>query len=143
MAAPDLLDDPRIVWTEDVLRFGDTDKNGHINNSVFPVLCESGRVNLFRTKLDPTLPPDIFFVIARLAIDFRTELHYPGRVRTGTWVTRMGTSSIGLSQAIVSGERVAADAEAVCVLMDGETRRPKPFPEEMREAAKAFWRPAG
>ena len=52
----DLLADPRVVWTEDVLRFGDTDANGHINNALFATLCESGRVNLFRTRFDPTLP---------------------------------------------------------------------------------------
>ena len=39
----DLLADPRVVWTEDVLRFGDTDANGHINNALFATLCESGR----------------------------------------------------------------------------------------------------
>ena len=56
-----LLADPRVVWTEDVLRFGDTDANGHINNALFATLCESGRVNLFRTRFDPTLPANRFF----------------------------------------------------------------------------------
>src|SRR4028118_2332068 len=60
-----LLRDPRVVWVEDVLRFRDTDKNGHINNSVFSVLCESGRVNLFGLKFDPLLRPGTFYVIAR------------------------------------------------------------------------------
>jgi acyl-CoA thioester hydrolase len=136
-----LLDDPRIVWTEDVLRFADTDANGHINNTLFSVLCESGRVSMFRTRFDPTLPPDRFFVIARLAIDFRAELFYPGKVRTGTWLTRLGRSSVSLAQTIVGGERLAAEAEAVCVLMDGATRRPMPFPDETRAALESMLRP--
>jgi acyl-CoA thioester hydrolase len=139
--ADTLLQDPRVVWTEDVLRFGDTDTNGHINNSVFSVLCESGRVNLFGLKFDPVLRPGTFFVIARLVIDFRAELHYPGRVTTATWVSRVGRSSMGLKQAIHSEGGLAADSEAVCVLMDAATRRPSPFPDAMRRIADDMLRP--
>jgi acyl-CoA thioester hydrolase len=137
-----LLDDPRVSWTEDVLRFGDTDAIGHVNNSVFSVLCESGRVNLFRTRIDPTLPKGRYFVIAHLAIDFRAELHYPGRVRTATWLTRLGRSSISLEQVIVSGEAIAARAKGVCVLMDRATRRPAPFGDETRRLAEGLVRDA-
>lgn len=136
-----LLADPRVVWVEDVLRFRDTDKNGHVNNSVFSVLCESGRVNLFGLKFDPLLRPGTFYVIARLVIDFRAELHYPGRVNTATWLNRVGRSSMGLKQAIVSEAGVAAESEAVCVLMDGATRRPTPLPVEMRRVAEEMVRP--
>ncbi|MFL5121161.1 MAG: acyl-CoA thioesterase [Microvirga sp.] len=135
------LDDPRVVWTEDVLRFADTDANGHINNTLFSVLCESGRVNMFRSRFDPTLPKNRFFVIARLAIDFRAELNFPGRVRTGTWLTRLGRTSVGLSQVILHADAVAAEAEAVCVLMDGATRRPMPFPDATRKALEGMLRP--
>jgi len=143
MSPADLLADPRIVWTEDILRFGDTDLIGHVNNSVFSVLCESGRVRLFREKLNPTLAQGQYFVIARLAIDFRTELHYPGRVRTGTWLTRIGRSSLGVRQAILDGETVAGEAEGVCVLIDGATRRPTPFLDATRLAAEALLRSEG
>ena len=81
-------------------------------------------------------------MIARLAIDFRAELFYPGSVRTGTWLTRLGRSSVGLAQAIVAGDRLAAEAEAVCVLMDGATRRPMPFPDATRQALEAMLPPA-
>jgi acyl-CoA thioester hydrolase len=137
-----LLGDPRVIWTEDVLRFGDTDAIGHVNNSVFSVLCESGRVNLFRTRIDPTLPKGRYFVIAHLAIDFLAELHYPGRVRTGTWLTRLGRSSVALEQVIVSGEAIAARAKGVCVLMDRATRRPTPFGSETRKLAEGLVRNA-
>ena len=139
---PGLLEDPPVIWTEDVLRFGDTDAIGHVNNSVFSVLCESGRVNLFRTRIDPTLPKGRYFVIAHLAIDFLAELHYPGRVRTGTWLARLGRSSMSLEQVIVSGETLAARAKGVCVLMDRATRRPTPFSDETRKLAEGLVRGA-
>jgi acyl-CoA thioester hydrolase len=134
------LRDPRVLWTEDVLRFADTDAIGHINNTTFSVLCESGRVHLLETRINPTLPTGVFFVIARLAIDFRAELHYPGAVRTGTWIARIGRSSLVLEQMIMSEGRLAATSEAVCVLMDGATRRPVVFPEESRRAIEALLR---
>ena len=79
--------DLRVTWTTDVLRFGDTDMLGHVNNAVFATLCESGRVDFYRKRLDDALPLGAFWVIVRLVIDFRAELHYPGEVRTGTWPT--------------------------------------------------------
>jgi acyl-CoA thioester hydrolase len=138
-----LTDDPRVLWTEDVLRFGDTDAIGHINNTVFSVLCESGRVHLFRSKLNPTLDPGQYFVIARLAIDFRAELHYPGRVSTGTWIERLGRTSLTVRQAILAEDAVAGEAEGVCVLIDGASRRPAPLPDATRRVAESLLRPEG
>jgi acyl-CoA thioester hydrolase len=135
-----LLADPRVIWTADVLRFGDTDMNGHINNAVFAVFCESGRVNLFRTRLDATLPRDRYWVIAHLSIDFARELYYPGEVRTGTWVDKLGRTSITLAQAIIVNDAIVARATSVCVLMDRETRRPMPFDDATRESAERLLR---
>ena len=137
-----LEDDPRIAWVTDVLRFGDTDAFGHINNSVFSVLCESGRVHLFASRLRPTLPPGTIFSIARLTINFRAELHYPGEVRTGTWFTRLGRTSVTVEQVLVSNNQVAATAEGVCVLVDGATRRPTPWPDATRRVVEDMLRPA-
>lgn len=134
--------DDKVHWAEDVLRYADTDANGHVNNTVFSVLCESGRVGLFAAHLTPLLDPGAFFVVARLAIDFRAELHYPGTARTATWVETVGRSSIRFGQEIVSAGAVAARAESVCVLMDRATRRSTPLPARVRAAAEALLRPA-
>jgi acyl-CoA thioester hydrolase len=134
------LSDPRVLWTEDILRFADTDALGHINNTTFSVLCESGRVHLLASRINPTLPAGVFFVIARLAIDFLAELHYPGAARTGTWITRIGRSSLAVAQIILSGGQLAATSEAVCVLMDSTTRRPAPLSDQARRAAEALLR---
>jgi len=111
----DLTLDARVQWADDILRYGDTDANGHVNNAVFSVLCESGRVDLFRRHFTPHIAPGTLWVIARLTIEFRAELHYPGTARTGTWLTRIGRSSLDLEQVIVSEGAVAATASAICV----------------------------
>lgn len=133
-----------VLWTEDVLRFRDTDANGHVNNATFAQLCESGRVRLFQEHFVPLLTgrPRVFFVIARFTIDYRAELHFPGRTRTAVWVAAVGRSSLTIGQAIHRDDgRLAAEASAVCVLMNAETRRATGLPEAVREAARALVHP--
>lgn len=127
--------DARVVWTEDVLRFGDTDANGHVNNAAFAVFCESGRVNILYGLLASEREPDHIFVVARLNLVFRAELHYPGRVRCGTWLGTLGRSSLTFGQVLLDGgDRPAATAESVTVLMDRATRRSTPIAGRLREA---------
>ena len=137
-ADPDLAAlraDARVAWTEDVLRFGDTDANGHVNNAAFAVFCESGRVNILHTRLRAVQEAGGFFAIARLVIEFRAELRYPGRVRCGTWVSAIGRTSVGFAQVLLDDDgRLAATSEAVTVALDGATRRPMPLgAETLRE----------
>ncbi len=133
--------DERVVWTTDVLRYGDTDANGHINNSTYSVLCESGRVHLFESRLVPAMPGGHFFVIVRLAIEFKAELFYPGGVRTATWVSKVGRTSLTVEQALFSDGTLAATSEGVCVVMDAATRRPTPIPDAARAVAEGLLRP--
>ena len=140
---------PQAVWSEDVLRFNDTDALGHVNNAVFATLAESGRMRVFREHLDAHLAPGAFWVIARLVIEFRAELLYPGRVRVATWVSRIGRTSLTLAQGLVAADASAAAGppaatmEGICVLLDGATRRPLPLPEGARRAAARLLPEAG
>lgn len=114
----------------DKLRYGDTDRQGHINNAVFSTLLETGRVEVLHDPAHSLTPPGSGFVIVRLALDFRRELHWPGTVSIGTRVAAIGRSSVTFEQAIFQDERCAATAETVVVLMDEATRRSRPLPQE-------------
>lgn len=146
MAAPAidiaaLETDPRVIWNEDTIRFSDTDMNGHVNNAAFAVFCESGRVNLLRGRLGPTREAGRYFVLARVTIEFRSELHYPGIVRIATWIRSVGRTSVGFGQALFGGDgRLAATSEAVTVSMDGVTRRPAPLADATRAVATELLR---
>lgn len=120
------------------LRYADTDRQGHVNNAVFSVLFEAGRVHLLRQPGRPLAPEGCEYVIARLAIDFRRELFWPGEVMVGTGVARLGRSSFTLRQAIFDGDHAAAEAESVLVLTDRASRRSTPIPEALRAALRAF-----
>jgi acyl-CoA thioester hydrolase len=110
------------IWTYDKLRYNDTDRQGHVNNAVFATFCETGRVAfLYDEKLN-LAAPGCEFVVARLAIDFRAELYFPGKVDIGTRVLRTGRSSFVFGQGVFKDDLCVATAESVGVQMNKETR---------------------
>lgn len=125
---PQLSDFPH--HTADIVRFGDLDPQGHVNNAVFATYFESGRVALFR---DPDLGIGVdnaTYVLVRQEIDFLRELHWPADVVIGTGLAARGRSSFTLAQAVFAGENCAAAARATMVMLDATTRRPRPLPPE-------------
>ena len=119
-------------WARDVLRYADTDRQGHVNNAVFATFLESGRVAILYNPKRPLAPKGASFVIARLVLDFRTEIHWPNEVAIGTTVTRLGNSSVTFGQGIFVNDVCAAVAETIIVLMDETTRKSRPLPIETR-----------
>jgi len=115
----------------DKLRYGDTDRQGHINNAVFTTMLETGRVEvLLGGNGGLILPPGSAFVIVKLSMEFRAEIHWPGRVDIGTRVKAIGRSSATFEQAIFQDGRLAATAETVIVQMNEGTRRSEPLAPE-------------
>lgn len=120
-------------WTRDILRYADTDRQGHVNNAVFATFLESGRVSILYDPKKPLAPEGSSFVIARLALDFRAEMRWPNEVAIGTMVTRLGQSSLTFGQGLFVDGNCVAVAETVIVLMDERTRKSRPLPELTRE----------
>ncbi|HEY0832387.1 MAG TPA: thioesterase family protein [Azospirillum sp.] len=120
------------AWTTEKLRYCDTDRQGHVNNAVFSEMCEAGRVAFLFEPGAPSAPPGCAFVIARLELDFLGEMNWPGTVDVGTAVLSVGRSSFRLGQGIFSNGACAGTAETVIVLMDEETRRSAPLPDDLR-----------
>src|SRR3954452_19484228 len=86
--------------TRDVIRYGDLDPQGHVNNTVFATYFETGRVMLLREPRNILNPPGATSVLARLDIRFLREMHWPGEVTIATATTRTGRSSYTFLQAI-------------------------------------------
>ena len=125
-------------WCEERARYGDTDRQGHVNNAVFATFCESGRVGLFHSQETPFAPPGTEFVIARLTLDFRAEILWRERIEIGTVVLGLGRSSFTLGQGLFRGDVCVATAESILVLMDLETRRATPLPPRLRARLAAL-----
>jgi acyl-CoA thioester hydrolase len=134
--APRLADYP--ARTLEKLRFADTDRHGHITNSVFAVCCQNARMELLYDPCRIPIPCNTQFVIARFLLEFRAEMHWPGTVEIGTRIDRIGRSSIRLGQALFLAEQCVAVSESVVVLMDAATRRATCLPGETVAALQAI-----
>jgi YbgC/YbaW family acyl-CoA thioester hydrolase len=115
--------------TFDKLRFGDTDRQGHVNNAVFATLLESGRVEMLYGGPTALSDPGCAFVIARLELDFIDEMMWPGHIDIGTRVHSIGRSSVRLEQALFQDSRLMAWSESVVVQVNQETRKPQALSE--------------
>lgn len=113
--------------TSDKLRYADTDRQGHVNNAVFATFLETGRVEVLYDPEAPLAEPGSAFVIARLTLDFHSEIRWPGMVGIGTRVASIGRSSVTLAQGLFQDGRCVATAETVIVQMDEATRRSRPL----------------
>jgi len=129
------------VTSVEKLRYADTDRQGHITNTVFAVCCQNARMELLCDSRRVPVPHNTQFVIAKLVLEFRAEMHWPGIVEIGTRVERVGRSSVTLAQALFMDERCVATAESVVALMDTTTRRSALLPEETADALRSIARP--
>ena len=116
--------------TVETIRFGDLDRQNHVNNAVFSTFLESGRVIILYGEEHGLTVPGTSFVLARISIDFLGEMHWPGEVEIGTAVSLVGNSSICLDQALFVDGVCVATAENTLVLVDKATRKPRPFAPE-------------
>jgi acyl-CoA thioester hydrolase len=136
----DLADYP--LRTYDKIRYGDTDRQGHVNNAVFATFLESGRVEILYDAGNVLADPGCAFVIAQLVLNFRAEVTWPGRIEIGTRVAAVGRSSLKLEQALFQSGRCVATADTTIVQMDETTRRSSPLSAGAVERLSALKPPA-
>ena len=122
-------------FTPVTIRFCDTDKMGHVNNCAITTFIEAGRCDfvygLIAAAGDAAAHVD--FILARIVVDFRRELHYPGTVEIGTRLTRIGGKSLTSGYGVFMGSTCYATAECVNVFFDPRERRSMSPPPALRE----------
>jgi acyl-CoA thioester hydrolase len=125
--APRLAEYPHRV--PEIIRFGDLDPQGHVNQAVFLTYFESGRVAMFRNPDLSIGVPGATFVMVRMEVDYIKELRWPGSLEIGTGLAALGRSSFKVAQAIFHDGSCAAAGDATLVCMDLKTRRSMPLPQ--------------
>ncbi|MDA9391217.1 hypothetical protein WN73_11055 [Bradyrhizobium sp. CCBAU 45394] len=119
--------------SDEKLRYADTDRLGHINNTVFAMLFETGYVELLYGDRAPKIEGQSLFRISRLAIELVGETVWPGEVKIGTRVREIADSSVELEQAMFQEDRCVATAKCAVVLFDKATSRPCSLSPTMRQ----------
>lgn len=139
-----LRSDQGVFWTREIIRFSDTDQNGHVNNDFCASISQNGRIGLLCEVAPPYVETEQFFVLASLKIDYLVELNYPGEVTVATWVRKLGRTSVAMTQLIFAeGSIQAARVHTVCVLLDRRARCAVELDENLRLALARFIRRQG
>ncbi len=107
------------------VRFRDCDAMGHVNNAVYSTYLEESRIGVLGGLGG--------FILARVELDFRSELRAGENVEVRTRCSRIGTKSFELEHVISANGRVVADARSVLVSYDYERGESVPVPDELRE----------
>lgn len=124
-------------FTPVTIRFSDQDSMGHVNNVSFAAYVEAARTMLIGGLLADFDHPGLDFILARVVIDYRRELHYPGTVDVGARLTRLGRKSLTSGYGIFLGDQCVATAESVNVFYDMNTRTSVAPPADVRAALEA------
>lgn len=128
----DLTDEAAFAhWVTDTVRFSDQDAVGHVNNVAIAAYVETGRVGFGRDLVVGTDTASASaFILARLAIDYRAQAHWPGQIRVGTRLLRTGRTSFTLGHGVFKDGSCIATAECVLVhVLDGASA---PLPDTLR-----------
>jgi acyl-CoA thioester hydrolase len=113
----------------DRVRFRDCDAMGHVNNAVFSTYLEESRIGV--------LGGLNAFILARVEIDFRSELRMGEEVEVATRCSRIGTKSFDLEHVISADGRVVAEARSVLVGYDYGAAQSVPLSDDLRRRLAA------
>lgn len=154
MSEPSGAGAPLVHATPVPVRFGDTDRFGHVNNAAYATYVETARIALI-TSLGYPLGG---MILAHLAIDYRRQLHVGDPLVVLSRVASIGRTSIRLMHALVrpddarlahgpgrdvalaeapTGDRIA-DVASVIVAFDYAADRPVPVPGSLRAALAPY-----
>ncbi len=121
-------------FTPVTLRFSDQDNMGHVNNVAFAAYIEAARTMLIQGLLNQLNHPDLDFILARVVIDYKRELHYPGTVDVGARLIKLGSKSLTSGYGVFLGNTCVATAESVNVFYDMAMRKSVVPPEDVKLA---------
>ena len=117
------------------IRWRDIDAYGHVNNAVYLNYLEEARDAWVQKVLGPVA--DTWdFVLARVAIDFRSELKQDdGAVLVRCRLDSLGRSSVRTREEVLKLDgSISAEAVSVIVPRDARTGRSRPLADEERAA---------
>ena len=110
-------------------RWSDCDPLGHVNNAAYSTFLEQARVAMLGDLGG--------FILARVEIDFRSEMQPGEDVEIGSRCSRVGTKSFELEHELRVDGRLVAEAKSVLVGYDYEKGESVPVPAELKERLTA------
>lgn len=132
------LTDPQTYrhWNTVSIRYADEDRMGHVNNAAYGIWIEVARVSLIARYLAAG-PEWLDTVLASVTINFLKETRFPGDVRVGAKLLRIGNSSFRSGYGVFRDDACLATAECTNVYFDTRSRTSTAPTEAVRKAMDA------
>jgi acyl-CoA thioester hydrolase len=136
-----LKDYPIVVHV--VVRWGDMDSLGHVNNTLYLQYFETARIEyLVALGMDPPGPTwqEYGLILASVDCRFKVPVTYPDTLSVATRVSALGDDRVLMEHAAFSHklDRVAAEGDAVVVSYDYVAGRRTSLLPEIRDAILAL-----
>ena len=122
------------------VRWGDSDRLGHVNNVLYAEYAQEARVQFFRDCIIGAGAPPTPMVVRKMTFDYlRPVTDETAPITVEIAIPHVGTSSFVVHQLMRdrNGE-VCVRAEGVMVGFDPETEKSVPLPERTRELLKEY-----
>jgi acyl-CoA thioester hydrolase len=121
------------------IRWRDLDAYNHVNNAVYLTYLEEARDEWLERALGQD-GAAWGYVLARVAVDFRRELRQDDdEVVASCALARLGNSSVTTREELRTRDgELAAEAEAVLVALDPDSRETRPLSDQERDALAAI-----
>lgn len=121
------------------VRWSDIDAMDHVNNAVLVTYLEVARTKMWGQYFELSASArDVPFIVARVAVDFRSPIRFGDKVVVRVAVGSLGKTSFTLRYRVEASGRLAAEAESVQVVYDYAAHRPVPIDDEMRDRLLAL-----
>lgn len=121
------------VTTEKV-RFGDIDRQNHVNNLAICSYIECSRVEMREVNFpEIARAPESAWFVVHFEISFKASTGYPGTVDVGTGVIKIGNSSYVLGHGVFAANACLATARTTTVFGNRETGDKRRIPDNLRE----------
>ena len=110
-------------WTPVTIRYSDQDAMAHVNNTALATYIEAARTAFIYDLIGKGDMQGLEFILARLLINYRRELHYPGTVEVGARLIRVGNKSLTTGYGVFKDADCVATSECVNVFYDIGARK--------------------
>jgi acyl-CoA thioester hydrolase len=113
-------------------RFAETDALGHINNATLPVWFEQSRTPIFKIFVPSLNPKEWNLILAKVEVEYTSEMFYASDVTIKTGVKKLGNSSLQVYQEAWQNERLCAKGLATMVHFNHQEKKSEPIPSDIR-----------
>lgn len=118
------------------VRFADLDPLRHINNVAFGQFYEEARVHLNTQVFAKAQTRPERMLVANVDIAYLAEGLYPGVIRVGSGIGRIGRTSYEIVQALFQNDKCIGAAQTIVVyIQNGQPASPPP---EVRAVLETF-----